>query len=283
MHWKQYSIEPMIQITALHTLFFRHFQKGYDFAGETHGFWECVYIARGNVCVTADERVMLLSEGDIVFHKPFELHKFSVESAGGADLLIFSFTASGALEKSMQNKVLLLDEFQKGIAENMLTYLQKTYREKRGDSSKPQMISSASLFQTVAGYPQMMQCYITQLILSIADASSRYEVSTAADADLFSKAVAFMNSNVDATLSVSDIARWTGSSASGLKRVFGKYAKMGVHRYFLLLKIQAATKLLQEGKSVAETAERLGFSSQAYFSTCYKRETGQNPSISKNM
>ena len=46
------------------------------------------------------------------------------------------------------------------------------------------------------------------------------------------------------------------------------------------LKMQAATELLKNGNSVTETAEKLGFSSQAYFSLSYKRETAENPSAS---
>ena len=39
-----------------------------------------------------------------------------------------------------------------------------------------------------------------------------------------------------------------------------------------------ATEFLKNGLCVSETAEKLGFSSQAYFSVAYKRETGMNPS-----
>lgn len=278
MHWKQFDVETLIQIKAFHSLFLRHYEKGYDFLGETHGFWECVYVVSGKVCVTADERVMLLSAGDIIFHKPFELHKFFVESPDGADLLIFSFTAQGHLQKALQNKVLALDDFQKEIVQKLICYLKVPGVPPF--SSKSCLMPLAEISRVNGGL-QMVQCFVSELILSIADATSKFEPSGAADADLFSKAVAYMNSNVDAPLSVEEIAKWVNTSTSGLKRTFQKYAKMGVHRYFLLLKMQAATKLLQQGMSVGETAERLGFSSQGYFSACYKRETGENPSKTK--
>ncbi|MBQ6907395.1 MAG: helix-turn-helix domain-containing protein [Clostridia bacterium] len=56
-----------------------------------------------------------------------------------------------------------------------------------------------------------------------------------------------------------------------------------MHRYFLNPKINTATELLQNGKSVTETAEMLGFSSQEHLSKVYKNITGKNPSEIKNL
>ncbi|MBQ7573125.1 MAG: AraC family transcriptional regulator, partial [Clostridia bacterium] len=40
----------------------------------------------------------------------------------------------------------------------------------------------------------------------------------------------------------------------------------------------SATELLNDGKSVTETAEILGFSSQAHLSKVYKKMMGKSPS-----
>lgn len=67
-------------------------------------------------------------------------------------------------------------------------------------------------------------------------------------------------------------------SQATLKRIFARYTGIGIHKYFLQLKIKSATELLQSGMNVCQTSEKLGFSSQCYFSTVYKRETGKSPS-----
>ena len=71
-----------------------------------------------------------------------------------------------------------------------------------------------------------------------------------------------------------DIAEFCNVSQSWLKRIFERFAGVGIHKYFLQMKMSKAAELLQEGVSVTETAERLGFSSQAYFSAAFRRETG---------
>ena len=49
--------------------------------------------------------------------------------------------------------------------------------------------------------------------------------------------------------------------------------------YFNELKIKQAVYLLDEGKSIGQTASLLGFSDQNYFSTVFKRVMKQPPSV----
>ena len=77
---------------------------------------------------------------------------------------------------------------------------------------------------------------------------------------------------------MAEIAKACHTSTTGLKNIFMDFAKLGVHKYFLHLKMTAATKLLESGETVNNVSEHLGFSSPAYFSSVYKRETGFSPS-----
>ena len=54
--------------------------------------------------------------------------------------------------------------------------------------------------------------------------------------------------------------------------------------YFLKLKIDAAKKMLREGKtSVSDIAASLAFDSPNYFSTAFKKVTGRTPLQYKSM
>ena len=68
-----------------------------------------------------------------------------------------------------------------------------------------------------------------------------------------------------------------GLSVSTMKNLFRQFNSMGIHEYFLHLKIEEAVRLLGTGMTVGETAECLGFSNQSYFSTVFKRLTGESP------
>lgn len=273
--WLAFPVKEQIHITDMYSLFRIHYTSGFAFPGEAHNFWECVYVIEGSICVSADERVYNLEDGDIIFHKPLEFHKFIVNSDKGADLLIFSFTADGPLTSWLRDKVFRLSDYQQALITSLITFMEtKSAAEPIGQPEHHFL----SAFDRIPYYSQMVITYLNHLLLSLADESIIASVSSAPDAVTFSKAISYLNSNLHRQPSVSEIARFSNISETGLKRIFEKFAGISVHRYLLKLKIKAAMELLQDGENVSNVAERIGFGSQSYFSKAFKRETGVSPS-----
>ena len=274
MVWLSYSVREQIRITDMYTLFQLHYDSGYAFPGETHNFWECLYVMEGEVCASGNERVYNLSRGSIIFHRPLELHKFIVNSPGGADLLIFSFTAEGPLTAFLEEKVFRLSESQAEIISAMLSFIHRQAEMTPAQEAQPFLAP----FLTSPTYARMVATYLQQLMLSLAETGSVSSVSDAPDAVTFRQAISYLNSNIHRQPSVPEIARFCNVSEAGIKRIFDKYAGIGIHKYLLKLKVKAAADLLQKGESVSDVAEKLGFNSQSYFSRAFKRETGLMPS-----
>ena len=275
--------DTQLHIKKLNTVFKKHFSSDFRFNGEAHDFWECLYVIDGDVQVSADERVYALTTGDIIFHKPMELHKFSVTNNNGATLFIFSFPMEGKLSDFFKNSVYALNHEQQHIISDLVNYLEtktaKYEENNRVDDFKRFLLPA----KDSCLYLQRAVCYIYLLFLSIADnsTSSAHSIKTP-ETELFKVSVRFMQKNVSEKLSVNDIAKHCGISVSGLKRTFAKFAGISVHKYFLNLKLNAATSLLRSGKTVSEVTDILNFSSQSYFSAAFKREIGLPPSKFKN-
>lgn len=87
-----------------------------------------------------------------------------------------------------------------------------------------------------------------------------------------------LNDNIDKNLAVSDIAKLCNMSEINVKKTFKRYSNMGVIKYFNQLKINNAITKMRSGMSIKETATALGFSSQNYFSTTFKRIIDVTPS-----
>lgn len=94
----------------------------------------------------------------------------------------------------------------------------------------------------------------------------------------YSFIVKTINDNVDKRLSINELAAICNMSAVNLQKTFSKYASVGVVEYFNRIKMQKAVELLEQGMSVKQTALLLGFHDQNYFSTVFKRITGNTPS-----
>lgn len=276
MFWKSFKVREQLNIKEMYSFFEKEYEKGFSFQGEAHHFWECIYVQEGSILVSADERVYNLKEKEMIFHKPFEFHKFFVDCDKKVKLLIFSFSLEGELSAYFKNKVFVLSDEQKNILYSMLNYAKKKTNE-LDEIKEEEYRRLVYPFRILNTYSQMIVSYIYQLFLSLADNATVSDISHTFEAEVFKNAVDYMYSNIGKKLSVSEIAKFCTVSQASLKRIFEKYAGIGVHKYFLQIKIMAATKLLNNGTSVGETAELLGFSSQGYFSAAYKRETGKSP------
>ena len=305
MVWVAHPVKPQIQLPAFYSLFEVHYDRGYEFPGESHNFWECLYVKEGEVCVSGDERVYDLGRGSIIFHKPLELHKFIVTGERGADLFIFSFSAEGPLTGWLSEKVFALTQFQ----QELLWKLYALARQSAGTGGDTGSGGAARAghntrtggaagsgggvrtsgkaggyyrylepFDRLPAYSQTVASFLELFMLSLAETGSVSSVSSDPEAILFSRAVNYLNSNIHRQPSVPETARFCGVSESGLKRLFDKYAGISVHKYLLKLKIKAAVQLLESGQTVSRTAQELGFNTQSYFSRAFKRETGLSPS-----
>ena len=78
--------------------------KDFFFPGESHSFWEAVFVSEGEITATADERIYKLKQGMLLFHKPMEFHRLIADGKNSSHLKIISFTAEGELMKSFENR-----------------------------------------------------------------------------------------------------------------------------------------------------------------------------------
>lgn len=272
--WKPLKVSEQLKITELYTMFEINYSDGYEFPGETHSFWECLYVTEGDVWVTADEKVYNLKTNQIIFHKPMELHKFYSDSPRKkGSLFIFSFSARGSICDFFKDKVFTLSDSQREIMLSLIRFA-------RNACSPGGSYDELMFLKSTSGSPSYLlslASYLTLLFLSLYENNNASIALTSPDAALFSEAVSYMNKNIHRRLTVQELASHLSIGQTSLKRLFAKYAGLSVHKYFLKLKIKAATQLLQGGESVTETAEKLGFASQGYFSAAFKRETGFSP------
>lgn len=90
--------------------------------------------------------------------------------------------------------------------------------------------------------------------------------------------VAFIESNLQLRLEISDIARSAGLSRSRVRHVFTTGIGMSPMRYVRLRRIQKAKVLLEETLlSVKEVTSKVGFSDQSHFVRDFSKHYGLTP------
>ena len=80
-------------IFGFHTALNRYFRRNYEFAGETHPFYEMVYVVNGTVGITAGDAVYTLCAGQMLLHPPGEFHRIWSECDSEPHVINLSFYA----------------------------------------------------------------------------------------------------------------------------------------------------------------------------------------------
>jgi quercetin dioxygenase-like cupin family protein len=89
---RRIAVQPKLQfeISGIYTAVNKKCEAGFVFTGESHPFWELLYVKNGMVEVIEDEKTYVLYEGDLICHAPNEFHR--IKSAGGTTPRIYVLT-----------------------------------------------------------------------------------------------------------------------------------------------------------------------------------------------
>ncbi|MBR5542508.1 MAG: PocR ligand-binding domain-containing protein [Oscillospiraceae bacterium] len=94
----------------------------------------------------------------------------------------------------------------------------------------------------------------------------------------FDRALSFINENLYKNLSILEISKAAIIPKSSLYKLFHTHFGCTVNEYINSKRIEEAERLLtEENFSVEEISERLGFSTQQYFSKLFKKAKGVSP------
>lgn len=127
------------------------------------------------------------------------------------------------------------------------------------------------------GFQYELGALVYRLLARLAAAQERAEQHSRAE-ELATQARAWMEARVEGSLDVAELARELGLGYENFRRIFLRYTGLAPYKYFLQLKMARAQGLLEhEGLSVKETAARLSFENQYYFSRAFKAHTGRSP------
>ena len=90
-NYTRIKFEKIFEITDVITLFYAEISKQFKYDGESHNFWEMVYVDKGKVICTADTNRFTLKNGEITFHKPNEFHNLEGDGIHTPNVSIITF------------------------------------------------------------------------------------------------------------------------------------------------------------------------------------------------
>ncbi len=259
--YNYHAAKSTFEIEGFYTAIKYDWTEPFVFNGESHDFWEAVFVESGRVDVTEDENFYTLSEGNVIFHAPMEFHRIKSAEGSYPKVFVFSFKTTGELPEAIRSGVFTVNPLQKKLFDALRDSVYDYVHNGSSAISGEKATSLLKLF-----------------VIEMSKNPVATNITSPHTAREYQRIISFMSKNILENLTLEDISSRTNISVSYMKILFKTYAGIGPKSYYNLLRVQKATELLKKGDSVTEVSRTMNFSSTNYFSVFFKRETGIPPS-----
>lgn len=287
MDFKFIPINPEIEITGFHSIYYFEFDKTFYHPSEKHDFWEMVYVDDGCINAIVDGVGIELSKGQVIFHTPMEPHSHIANHRDSSNLVVVSFACNSPLMSFFTRKIFHLEKPSRKILSLFLKESTNAMGAISGDFSNKSPLDFSS---AAPGSVQLMQCYLVEFLFSLIrsdDASvmamqnSRASRSIA-ESSLANSIVSYIEENLIQTPSLPNICDHFSLSRTYLCRIFREGTGESPIDYWIGLKMKEAKKLIREGNhNITQISDYLGYSSIHHFTRMFKRHTGLSPTAYK--
>lgn len=274
--------QKAIEILDIVTVHYFEYTSDFFFPGESHDFWEFLYVDKGRVEVTAGDRNCILKKGMVIFHKPHEFHRLWADGIVAPNLAVVSFHCGSPAMKFFEGRTLPLDDRQRGLLGMILEEAGAAFSSDLSDPNLKKLIRSG---RAPFGAEQVITANLELLLISLirsgGDGSAHLTSTIRGQArqDTFTAVTAYLNQNIGRKVTLGDVCRNNLCGSSMLQKIFREKTGGGVMEYFGKMKISRAKQEIREGKrNFTQIAGDLGYSSIHYFSRHFKKMTGMTPS-----
>ena len=266
-------------VNEIYTVHYFEFSKNYVFEGESHPFWEFVYVDKGEVNAVRDGEQIQLTKGQILFHKPNEFHTLMANGITAPNILIVSFNCDSECMSFFENRVANIGDQERRLLATIIAESEMAFSTPLDD---PWTIRLERSENAQTGCEQFIKIGLEWLLLSILRSSSTKHsaapvslIKENSQNEIFDKIVKYMESNLDKQLLLSEICRDNLVGRSYLQKLFREKTGGGAIDYFNCLKINAAKRMIRESSgNFTEISLKLGYNSIHYFSRQFKNMTG---------
>lgn len=268
-----------INISKIITVHYYEFDSNFSYDGESHDFWEMVYIDKGKVEISTDNGIFILGQEEIFFHKPNEFHSIKAYDSS-PNFFVVSFECNSPQMANFENYHTKLSKTLKPIISSIITESNHTYAIPKNDINLKKLKIRDS---SEIGGEQLVKIYLEQLFIIMLRDILKKETRVFPSKELLENHLVsliknYINLNLKNPFTLKDVCRNLNYGKSYLCKVFHTYTGYSIMNYVTEEKIKLAKQLIRENNlNITEISNELSFDNPQYFSRVFKRVTSLTP------
>lgn len=276
------QLNSVIEINKIITLHYFEYVKDFQGIGESHDFWEFVYVDYGQIEVVANDKMFTLHQGEAVFHQPNEYH--NIFALGNfASVFIVSFECMSQGIDFFCKKILTLCTTERDIIVDIFKEGKKAFVEPFDIIDQTKLIRKKN---ATYGAEQLVKNQLEHLFINLVrnntdngNSSQQFSATkTQNDQRIVDTIITILSGNIYQKITLNEVCCRVSFSKSYIEKLFKEKTGCGIIEYYNKIKINEAKRLISEGKySFTQIAQMLNFESIHYFSRTFKHYTCMSP------
>ena len=265
MDYQPTKLQNAVTIDELFTIHYFEYYRDYNFAGESHNFWEFLYIDKGEIDATCRGELMPLHTGQAVLYRPCEFHALRANGVSAPNTVVISFSSDCPELFRLTGAPLALSGALQPVIADILTEARTAFVTDLGDPCYTRLEIQDNC---PYGSLQLIRIGIERLLIQLLRSMDAPPVQVHLKAMnkqneehiLLHQAEMYIEQHISEPLSMESIAAACGTSVSPLNRIFNKYTGSGIIGYLRRKRIRTACQLIRESDcNFTQIAEKLGF------------------------
>lgn len=285
MAYRSVTLETSVLIEEVVSLHYFEYMSDFTFPGEAHDFWELVCVDKGEIDVRADDKIITVKRGTVIFHKPNEFHNVLTNGKVAPNLIVIGFVCSSPCMEAFKDQVLAIHETESGLLAQIIAETRNAFAGRMDDPYQEQLVKLPA--PAAFGAEQLIRHALEALIIQL---YRRYFDNTvqvrpyrqpgaSVSNETCNRVIHYMEEHLSEQLTISRICRDNLTGRSRLQKLFQENCGRGIIDYFNHMKIAAAKQMIRDNHlNFTEISDRLGYASVHYFSRQFKKLTGMTPS-----
>ena len=287
MYYKPTTPYTTLEIKNIYTIHYFEYHKDFSFSGERHNFWELMYVDRGEITATADEKSFVLKQNQLVIYAPEEFHSLHANNITAPNTIIVSFDCNSKSLNALKNQIFYINEHMRSMLAGIVREAKKAYSNNLSDPEYRKLIKAKRKPEGTDSFAaeQMITCYLQMLLIELLR-SGGYNRHTRKStlqknefADKFELISNWIDDHIDKKFTINDLCAECITNKQTLENIFKINVGMSVIEFCRKRKIEFAKKYLREDTlNITQISEKLGFSSVHYFTRTFKKLENMTPS-----
>lgn len=265
-------------IKKIVTVHYFEYGKNYAYGGESHDFYELVYVDKGEAEIIDGEKRKLLASGECIFHMPGVWHNIKSTGNTAPNLIIIAFDCKSPHMKFVENKVFHLCAADKEHLAVIIREASLAFKSPLNDPNTKRLIRD----NHVIGSEQLIKISLESIIISLYRGNGAFKQESAfkehLESDIVYSVKEYLNEHIHEKLRFSDVVSFAKTSPTSIKCAFKKCEGTGVMAYFSSLKIERAKRYIRENNyNFTQISQLLSYDTPHRFTKQFKAKTGMTP------